>query len=100
MFSRVLCGVYVSGSSLPPAGVSSCWFLPLVVCSLSASLPGMVGLWERVICRWGIGWGWVGSSSLPPAMREIWLGLVLEFGPAAASLHPVVDRPPDRKSVV
>ena len=61
---------------------------------MSASLPGMVGLWERVICRWGIGWGWVGSSSLPPAMREIWLGLVLEFGPAAASLHPVVDRPP------
>lgn len=40
-----------------PAGVSSCWFLPLVVCSLSASLPGTVGLWERVICRWGIGWG-------------------------------------------
>lgn len=37
---------------------------------------------------------WLGSSSLPPAMREIWLGLVLEFGPAAAALHPVVDRHP------
>lgn len=50
----------------------------------------MVGLWGRVICRWG----WGGFLVPSPAMREIWLGLVLEFGPATAALHPVVDRHP------
>ena len=90
MFSRVLCGGLCFWFFPSPAGVSSCWFLPLVVCSLSASLPGMVGLWGRVICRWG----WGGFLVPSPAMREIWLGLVLEFGPATAALHPVVDRHP------
>ena len=43
-------------------------------------------------CDLSLGLGWVPRPS--PAMREIWLGLVLEFGPATAALHPVVDRHP------
>ena len=50
-----------------------------------------MGTCDLSLGHW-LGLGWVPRPS--PAMREIWLGLVLEFGPAAAALHPVVDRHP------
>lgn len=50
-----------------------------------------MGTCDLSLGHW-LGLGWVPRPS--PAMREIWLGLVLEFGPATAALHPVVDRHP------